>query len=197
MNKTLKIKKVNSSNPEYKKSNNYNRNLTTAEFNSWHSLSLYCTAENWGWSMGMQHNFIETLEATSIYKQGNGSSLNIKTPFFPLEPKWQKRTEKGNKLPRVGPAVAGAFFIQKITYEIFQVYRNIITHGLCKSMIGFTVKLCVSDFKWFNISKYQSRHYFDLRDRKNTTDEEQKKREDMGELGQMHSWILNFQCGAS
>lgn len=34
----------------------------------------------------MQHNFIETLEATSIYKQENGSSLNIKFFFF-LEPK--------------------------------------------------------------------------------------------------------------
>lgn len=31
---------------------------------------------------------------------------------------------------------------------------------------------------------------------KNTTDEEQKKK-NMSELGQMHSWILNFQCGAS
>lgn len=33
--------------------------------------------------------------------------------------------------------------IQKITYEIFQVYRNIVTHGLRKSMIGFTAEaLC-------------------------------------------------------
>ena len=62
--------------------------------------------------MGMQHNFIETFEATSIYKQENGSSLNIKRLFF-LESKWQKRTEKGNKLPRIGPAVAGAFFLYK------------------------------------------------------------------------------------
>lgn len=30
----------------------------------------------------MQHNFIETFEATSIYKQENGSSLNIKFFFF-------------------------------------------------------------------------------------------------------------------
>lgn len=61
-----------------------------------------------GWGSFMQHNFIETLEATSIYKQENGSSLNIKS--FLLEPKWQKRTEKGDYLPRIGPAVAGAFF---------------------------------------------------------------------------------------
>lgn len=32
--------------------------------------------------MFMQHNFIETLEATSIYKQENGSSLNIKSFFL-------------------------------------------------------------------------------------------------------------------
>lgn len=30
----------------------------------------------------MQHNFIETLEATSIYKRENGSFLNIKFFFF-------------------------------------------------------------------------------------------------------------------
>lgn len=53
------------------------------------SIWLAWPGKNWGWSVGMQHNFIETLEATSIYKQGNGSSLNIKS--F-LEPKWQKRT---------------------------------------------------------------------------------------------------------
>lgn len=41
--------------------------------------------------MGMQHNFIETLEATSIYKQGDGSSLNIKSFFFFLR---TKMTEK-------------------------------------------------------------------------------------------------------
>lgn len=32
--------------------------------------------------MNMQHNFIETLEATSIYKQGNGEFLEHKTRFF-------------------------------------------------------------------------------------------------------------------
>lgn len=89
--------------------------------------------------MGMQHNFIETLEATSIYKQGNGSSLNIKS-FF--------RNQNDIKELREGINSQGLdqqwqvhFFIQKITYEIFQVYRNIVTHGLCKSMIGFTAQL--------------------------------------------------------
>lgn len=41
----------------------------------------------------MQHNFIETLEATSIYKQENGSFLNIKFFFFGTkmtEENWEK-----------------------------------------------------------------------------------------------------------
>lgn len=49
--------------------------------------------ETQGWSTGMQHNFIETLEATSIYKQGNGSLLNVNA-FF-----WSQnyRKEQGKK----------------------------------------------------------------------------------------------------
>lgn len=47
--------------------------------------------------MIMQHNFIETFEATSIYKQEYGSLLNKKSSFF--EPKWQKRTEEGKETP--------------------------------------------------------------------------------------------------
>lgn len=70
--------------------------------------------ETQGWSTGMQHNFIETLEATSIYKQGNGSLLNVNA-FF-LEPKLQKRTgekkTKKQQLPGIGP-VAGVFFKYK------------------------------------------------------------------------------------
>lgn len=56
----------------------------------------------------MQHNFIETLEATSIYKQGNRSSMNIKILFGNQNDR--KVTEKGDKFPRIGPAVVGAFF---------------------------------------------------------------------------------------
>lgn len=54
------------------------------------------------------------------------------------------------------------FFIQKITYEIFQVYRNIVTHGLCKPN-GWIYNLAfVLDFYNFIISKYQSRYHFDV-----------------------------------
>lgn len=60
----------------------------------------------------MQHNFIETLEATSIYKQENGSFLNIKFFFFFFGTKMtEENGEKGVFLPRIGPAVAGAFFL--------------------------------------------------------------------------------------
>lgn len=118
---------------------------------------------------------LKLLKQHQIYKQGHGSSLNIKRFFFFLEPKWQKRTDKGIRLPRVGPAVAGAFFIQKISYEIFQVYRNIETHACVNRWLDLQFSLCFR--LGFNISKYQSRHYFDWRDGKNTIDEEQRKRE--------------------
>lgn len=72
--------------------------------------------ETQGWSTGMQHNFIETLEATSIYKQGNGSLLNVNAFFwsqnYRKEQGKKKKTTKKQQLPGIGP-VAGVFFKYK------------------------------------------------------------------------------------
>lgn len=69
--------------------------------------------ETQGWSTGMQHNFIETLEATSIYKQGNGSLLNVNAFFWSQNyRKEQGKKTKKQQLPGIGP-VAGVFFKYK------------------------------------------------------------------------------------
>lgn len=76
--------------------------------------------------MCMQHNFIETLEATSIHKQENGSAMNIKGFFLRIKmTDWESGGEKNT--PKVWTSSGRCIcFIQKITYEIFQVYRNIV-----------------------------------------------------------------------
>lgn len=65
----------------------------------------------------MQHNFIETLEATSIYKQGNGSLLNVNAFFWSQNYRKEQGKKNQNKtkkqqLPGIGP-VAGVFFKYK------------------------------------------------------------------------------------
>lgn len=63
----------------------------------------------------MQHNFIETLEATSIYKQGNGSLLNVNAFFWSQnyrKEQGKKKQQKKQQLPGIGP-VAGVFFKYK------------------------------------------------------------------------------------
>lgn len=67
----------------------------------------------------MQHNFIETLEATSIYKQGNGSLLNVNAFFWSQNYRKEqgKKTKENKKkkkqqLPGIGP-VAGVFLNTK------------------------------------------------------------------------------------
>lgn len=69
----------------------------------------------------MQHNFIETLEATSIYKQGNGSLLNVNAFFWSQnyrkeEGKKTLKKKQTKQLPGIGP-VAGVFLNTKKTLK--------------------------------------------------------------------------------
>lgn len=93
----------------------------------------------------MQHNFIETLEATSIYKQGNGSLLNVNAFFWSQnyrKEQGKKKTKQKNNNSQ-GLDQWQVYFLntkkikklkKNITYEIVQVYRKIETQGICKSL---------------------------------------------------------------